>query len=95
MVSVEKVVEKDRRLLHANELESITFPDGTTQTPGLVARDAFAIFEYLCLLGNGERPQLLQLEYLHNTFALEPTESVLTDYHDLFRKVRSVSMVFT
>ena len=61
----------------------------------VLLRDAFAIFEYLCLLGNGERPQLLQLEYLHNTFALEPTESVLTDYHDLFRKVRSVSMVFT
>ncbi|KAH9013194.1 hypothetical protein EDB84DRAFT_1533406 [Lactarius hengduanensis] len=86
MFVVDKVVEEDRRLLHANELEPITLPDGTTQTLGLAARDAFAIFEDLCLLGNGERPQFLQLEYLHKTFALELIESVLTNYHDLFRK---------
>ncbi|KAH9169937.1 hypothetical protein EDB89DRAFT_1853941 [Lactarius sanguifluus] len=86
MFVVDKVVEEDRRLLHANELEPITLPDGTTQPLGLAARDAFAIFEDLCLLGNGERPQFLQLEYLHKTFALELIESVLTNYHDLFRK---------
>ncbi|KAF8267460.1 hypothetical protein EI94DRAFT_1730637 [Lactarius quietus] len=86
MFVVDKVVEEDRRLLHANELEPITLPDGTTQTLGPAARDAFAIFEDLCLLGNGERPQFLQLEYLHKTFALELIESVLTNYHDLFRK---------
>ena len=33
----------------------------------------------LSLLGNGERPQLLQLECLHKTFALELIESVLTN----------------
>ena len=94
MFVVDKVVEEDRRLLHANELEPITLPDGTTQTLGPAARDAFAIFEDLCLLGNGERPQFLQLEYLHKTFALELIESVLTNYHDLFRKVRGISLVF-
>jgi hypothetical protein len=71
MFVVDKVVEEDRRMLLANELESITLPDGTTQALGPAARDAFAIFEDLCLLGNGERPQFLQLEYLHKTFALE------------------------
>jgi hypothetical protein len=45
------------------------------------------MFEDLCLLGNGERPQFLQLEYLHKTFALELIESGLTNYHQLFRKV--------
>ena len=94
MFVVDKVVEEDRRLLHANELEPITLPDGTTQTLGPAARDAFAIFEDLCLLGNGERPQFLQLEYLHKTFALELIESVLTNYRDLFRKVRGISLVF-
>ncbi|KAH9955055.1 hypothetical protein BC827DRAFT_1262095 [Russula dissimulans] len=53
------------------------------------ARDAFAVFEDLCLLGNGERPQFLELEHLHKTFALELIESVLTNYHDLFRKALS------
>ena len=94
MFVVDKVVEEDRRLLHANELESITLPDGTTQTLGPATRDAFAIFEDLCLLGNGERPQFLQLEYLHKTFALELIESVLTNYHDLFRKARVIPLVF-
>jgi hypothetical protein len=87
MFVVDKVIEEDRRMLLANELESITLPDGATQALGPAARDAFAIFEDLCLLGNGERPQFLQLEYLHKTFALELIESVLTNYHELFRKV--------
>ena len=94
MFVVDKVVEDDRRLLHANELEQVTLPDGTTQMLGPAARDAFAIFEDLCLLGNGERPQFLQLEYLHKTFALELIESVLTNYHDLFLKVRNIFLVF-
>lgn len=92
MFVVDKVVEEDRRMLLANELESVTLPGGTTQTLGPAARDAFAIFEDLCLLGNGESPQFLQLEYLHKTFALELIESVLTNYHELFCKVRASSI---
>jgi hypothetical protein len=88
MFVVDKVVEEDRCMLLVNELQSITFPDGTTPALGRAARDAFAISEDLCLLGNGERPQLLQLEYLHKTFAREDLiESVLINYHELFRKV--------
>ncbi|KAF8481495.1 guanine nucleotide exchange factor in Golgi transport N-terminal-domain-containing protein, partial [Russula emetica] len=64
----------------------MTLPDGTTQALGPAARDAFAIFEDLGLLGNGKRPQFLQLEYLHKTFSLELIESVLANYHELFRK---------
>ena len=43
----------------------MVLPDGTTQALGPAVRDAFAISKGLCLLGNGERPQLLQLEYFH------------------------------
>ncbi|KAL1725821.1 guanine nucleotide exchange factor in Golgi transport N-terminal-domain-containing protein, partial [Schizophyllum commune] len=50
------------------------------------ARDAFAVFEDLCLLANSEKPRFLQLDYLHKTFALELIESVLTNYHGLFRQ---------
>ncbi|KAL1724784.1 guanine nucleotide exchange factor in Golgi transport N-terminal-domain-containing protein, partial [Schizophyllum commune] len=50
------------------------------------ARDAFAVFEDLCLLANSEKPRFLQLDYLHKTFALELIESVLTNYHALFRQ---------
>lgn len=87
MFVINKIVEEDHRMLLANELESITLPNGTTQALAPAVRDAFAIFEDLCLLGNGEHPQFLQPEYLHKTFALELIESVLTNYHQLFRKV--------
>jgi hypothetical protein len=50
--------------------------------------DTFAIFEDLCLLGNGERPQFAQLESLYKTFALDMIERVLTNNHKLFHKVR-------
>lgn len=62
MFVVDKVVEEDHRMLLASELEYITLPDGTTRLLGPAVRDVFAIFEGLCLLGNGERPQFLQLE---------------------------------
>jgi len=71
MFVVDKVVEEDRWLLLADKLESITLPNGATQALGPAARDAFAVFEDLCLLENGERPQFLELEHLHKTFALE------------------------
>ncbi|KAF8494081.1 guanine nucleotide exchange factor in Golgi transport N-terminal-domain-containing protein [Russula emetica] len=64
----------------------MTLPDGTTQALGPAVRDAFAIFEDLSLLGNGKCPQFLQLEYLHKMFSLELIESVLANYHELFRK---------
>jgi hypothetical protein len=78
---VDKVVEEDLCLLFTNALGSITLPDGSTRLPGPAARDAFAIFEDLCLLENGENPQHLQLEYLHMIFTVELIESVLTNYH--------------
>ena len=56
--------------------------DDTSLDPA--ARDAFAIFEDLCLLGDGERPQQVDLD---KTFTLELIDRVLTNYHQLFRKV--------
>ena len=77
MFVVDKVVKEDHCLLHANELESITLPDGTAKMLGPAMCDAFMIFEDLCLLDNGKQPQFLQLEYLHKTFALKLIKSVL------------------
>ena len=94
MFVVDKVIEEDRRLLLTCELESITLPDGTTPSLGPAARNTFAIFEGLCLLGNRERSQFLELNYPHKTFALELIESVLTNYRQLFRKARVASISF-
>lgn len=86
MFVVDKVVDEDKREVFS-DVEDVYLPDGTTRSLSPSARDAFAVFEDLCLLANSERPNFLKLEFLHKTFALELIESVLTNYHDLFRKV--------
>ncbi|KAI0086033.1 guanine nucleotide exchange factor in Golgi transport N-terminal-domain-containing protein [Irpex rosettiformis] len=87
MFVVDKVVDEDRRdELTVDKLSDITLPDGQSKSLGPSAHDAYAVFEDLCLLANSERPNFLKLESLRKTFALELIESVLTNYHDLFRK---------
>ncbi|KAJ6632164.1 hypothetical protein B0H10DRAFT_1976381 [Mycena sp. CBHHK59/15] len=87
MFVFDKMVDEDRRddTDPAQWLE-MKLPNGRTKTLGPSARDAFSVFEDLCLLANSEKPNFLKLEFLHKTFALELIESVLTNYHDLFRK---------
>ena len=65
-------------------------PNGATTKLGPSAHDAYAVFEDLCLLANSEHPRFLKLDSLRKTFALELIESVLTNYHDLFRKVNQI-----
>ncbi|KAI0824392.1 hypothetical protein BC628DRAFT_1379334 [Trametes gibbosa] len=87
MFVVDKVVDEDRRdeLTNADKIEAV-LPNGATTRLGPSAHDAYAVFEDLCLLANSEHPRFLKLESLRKTFALELIESVLTNYHDLFRK---------
>jgi hypothetical protein len=68
-------------MLLSNELGSITLPNRLTQALGPATRDAFAIFEDLCLLGN------VRNSYNSNTSTRLLLSTVLTNYHDLFRKV--------
>ncbi|KAF8639344.1 hypothetical protein AX17_001563 [Amanita inopinata Kibby_2008] len=87
MFVVDKMVIEDRRdNIHEQEQTEVRLPDGTTKLLGPSARDAYSVLEDLCLLANSEKPNFLKLEFLHKTFALELIESVLTNYHDLFRK---------
>jgi hypothetical protein len=59
----------------------------TTQAIRPTAQGAFAILE------GGERQRFIQLEHLQ-TFALELTKNVLTNYHQLFCKARCASPPF-
>jgi hypothetical protein len=95
MFVVDKVVDEDRAEStdEAPPLTKTELPDGSFADLRPSARDAFSVFEDLCLLANSERPKFLRLESLHKTFALELIESVLTNYHDLFRKVLTSSRV--
>ncbi|PPR04311.1 hypothetical protein CVT24_013384 [Panaeolus cyanescens] len=90
MFVVDKMVAEDRLSdsedIPSSNLTEVKLPDGTTKKLGPSATDAFSVFEDLCLLANGEKPHFLKLEFLHKTFALELIESVLTNYHQLFRQ---------
>jgi len=91
MFVVDKMVLEDR-LAESEEipdsnLTEVQLPDGATKLLGPSAKDTFSVFEDLCLLANSEEPKFLKLESLHKTFALELIESVLTNYHELFRQV--------
>ena len=86
MFVVDKVVEEDKTEV-LGDVKEMYLPNGTVKALSPSARDAFAVFQDLCLLANSERPHFLKLEFLHKTFALELIESVLTNYHDLFRRV--------
>ncbi|KAK7039339.1 protein MON2 [Favolaschia claudopus] len=86
MFVFDKMVDEDRRDdSDPAQWVEMKLPNGTTKSLGPSARDAFSVFEDLCLLANSEKPNFLRLEFLHKTFALELIESVLTNYHDLFR----------
>ncbi|EAU83566.2 hypothetical protein CC1G_07939 [Coprinopsis cinerea okayama7 len=90
MFVVDKMVNEDR-ILETEEtppfpLSEIKLPNGDTKLLGPSSKDAYSVFEDLCLLANSEKPRFLKLESLHKTFALELVESVLTNYHGLFRK---------
>ncbi|KAG1769044.1 hypothetical protein EV702DRAFT_707206 [Suillus placidus] len=94
MFIFEKMVNEDRKESNDTpELSATTLPDGSAKALGPCAKDAFSVFEDLCLLANSENPNFLKLDYLHKTFALELIESVLTNYHELFRKHTELLML--
>ncbi|KAJ3930574.1 MAG: hypothetical protein NXY57DRAFT_300956 [Lentinula lateritia] len=99
MVVMDKMVDEDHKNADAeigeavNRLAEMTLPDGTTTPLSPSAKDAYSVFEDLCLLANSEKPNFLKLESLHKTFALELIESVLTNYHALFRKHPSLILL--
>ncbi len=96
MFIIDKVVEEDRNdRVETIPLTEISLPDNSKVELGPSAVDAYSVVEDLCLLANTEKPHFLRLGSLPKTFALELIESVLTNYHDLFRKVTFVSSLHT
>ncbi|KAH7100328.1 hypothetical protein BKA62DRAFT_706688 [Auriculariales sp. MPI-PUGE-AT-0066] len=85
MFVMDKVVIEDKEDSPQQPVPT-TLPDGTNVDLQPSSRDAFSVFEDLCLLANAERPHFLKLDQLHKTFALELIESVMTNYHTLFHR---------
>ncbi|KAI9254748.1 hypothetical protein EDC94DRAFT_678828 [Helicostylum pulchrum] len=57
------------------------------------AKDAYYLFQDLCLLTNGDHPEYLRLNHLSKTFGLELIESVLTNHYELFREHKELSAI--
>ncbi|KAG8692675.1 hypothetical protein FRC09_011038, partial [Ceratobasidium sp. 395] len=99
MFIFDKVIAEQRQRVAAdapsNQLPSreAQLPDGTSAILPPSAHDAFAIFQDLCLLANSERPLYLHLDSLPKTFSLELIESVLTNYHEIFRSQPELLML--
>ena len=80
-------VEDDAPKEEILPVTKINLPDGVKRALKPAAWDAYLLFEDLCLLINSERARFLRLDSLSKTFALELIESILTNCHQVIRKV--------
>ncbi|CAO3613794.1 unnamed protein product [Cunninghamella blakesleeana] len=88
----DKVTEEDKQQLSTNNAtHTIELADETTIKLYPCAKDAYYLFQDLCLLTNNEPPQFLRLGRLSDTFGLELIESVLTNHYTLFREHKELS----
>ncbi|EKM74882.1 hypothetical protein AGABI1DRAFT_65220 [Agaricus bisporus var. burnettii JB137-S8] len=87
MFVVDKMVAEDRlEDQDSSQFINVQLPNGSSKALGPSTHDTFSLFEDLCLLANGEKPNFLRLQFLHKTFALELIESVLANYYEVFRQ---------
>ncbi|KAI8070702.1 hypothetical protein BC940DRAFT_295365 [Gongronella butleri] len=82
----DKVTDEDTQPPTAEPAHSIRLSDDSTMALHPCAKDAYYLFQDLCLLTNNEAPEYLRLTRLSNTFGLELIESVLTNHYALFRE---------
>ncbi|KAG0231976.1 hypothetical protein BGW41_001994 [Actinomortierella wolfii] len=84
----DKVGEEDRELAQKGEQKTIEPSEESSPEEQLepCAKDAYLLFQDLCLLTNSEPARFLKLAGLSKTFGLELIESVLTNHFHLFKQ---------
>ncbi|KAK0738985.1 guanine nucleotide exchange factor in Golgi transport N-terminal-domain-containing protein, partial [Apiosordaria backusii] len=84
VVSVfDKVVSEDKTGQDSPVVGEVPLQDGTTPLRA-AAMDAWRVFNDICLLTEGQRPEYLRFSGLPQTFGLELIESVLTNHATIF-----------
>ncbi|RFU36309.1 hypothetical protein B7463_g41, partial [Scytalidium lignicola] len=84
VVSVfDKVVAEDKLVLEIPTVGEVPTEDGSIQVRA-AARDAYKVFNDLCLLTECQKPHFLRSAGLPQTFGLELIESVLTNHSEIF-----------
>ncbi|KAK4190869.1 hypothetical protein QBC35DRAFT_488398 [Podospora australis] len=79
----DKVVTEDRSGGDAAIVGEVPLQDGTKPLKA-AAMDAWRVFNDICLLTEGQRPEYLRFSGLPQTFGLELIESVLTNHAAIF-----------
>ncbi|KAF9162591.1 hypothetical protein DFQ26_003405 [Actinomortierella ambigua] len=84
----DKVGEEDRELAQKGEPKALELGEDFSPEDQLepCAKDAYLLFQDLCLLTNSEQARFLKLASLSKTFGLELIESVLTNHFHLFKQ---------
>ncbi|RCI02023.1 hypothetical protein CU098_003406, partial [Rhizopus stolonifer] len=82
----DKVTKEDTQDLDASQACEIEINSGEKVSLYPCAKDAYYLFQDLCLLTNGDLPEYLRLNHLSKTFGLELIESVLANHYALFRE---------
>ncbi|KAL2174609.1 uncharacterized protein P884DRAFT_249774 [Thermothelomyces heterothallicus CBS 202.75] len=84
VVSVfDKVVAEDKSGAGHPPVGEVPGRDGNIPLPA-AALDAYRVFNDICLLTEGQRPEYLRVSSLFQTFGLELIESVLTNHAAIF-----------
>jgi hypothetical protein len=84
VVSVfDKVVTEDKAGSESPTVGDAPTQEGTVQLRP-AALDAYRVFNDLCLLTEGQRPEYLRIPSLTQTFGLELVESILTNHATIF-----------
>ncbi|KAK4175062.1 hypothetical protein QBC36DRAFT_302295 [Triangularia setosa] len=85
VVSVfDKVVAEDKTGQDSWIVGQVPLQDGTILPLRAAAMDAWRVFNDICLLTEGQRPEYLRFSGLPQTFGLELIESVLTNHAAIF-----------
>ncbi|KAL2150624.1 hypothetical protein VTH82DRAFT_7187 [Thermothelomyces myriococcoides] len=85
VVSVfDKVVAEDKSGVNHPPVGEVPGKDGNNIPLPAAALDAYRVFNDICLLTEGQRPEYLRVSSLFQTFGLELIESVLTNHAAIF-----------
>ncbi|KAI9139595.1 hypothetical protein BKA69DRAFT_1116837 [Paraphysoderma sedebokerense] len=83
-------VTKEDQMYHKDQPDDLgkmmAAASNATDTLRPCAKDAYLIFQDLCLLSSGDPPQFIRVSNLPRTFGLELMESILTNHHQVFLK---------
>ncbi|KAI7900381.1 uncharacterized protein BX663DRAFT_517389 [Cokeromyces recurvatus] len=90
----DKVVKEDEQNLEqSNANQEIEISSGEKIKLYPCAKDAYYLFQDLCLLTNGDQPQYLRLNSLSKTLGLELIEGVLTNHYKLFQEHKELRAI--